>query len=133
MFLTAYDFQASFDAFELARFCQKEEVDTLLMNIAWLRSDQENGEEGLQLSKEELMKNAQLDHINYLVLRLLPLIKNQDEHPQKPLRFIACNRVGKEAGSEFAGTSFGIHLIPGSRPCIDAFMGREEEMMIFDM
>lgn len=108
-------------------------MDTLLLNIAWLRSDQENEEEGLHLSKEEQLKNAQLDHINYLVLRLLPLLKNQDEHPQKPLRFIACNRVGKEADSEFAGTSFGINFIPGSRPCINAFMGREEEMMIFEL
>ncbi|PWN32884.1 carbon-nitrogen hydrolase [Meira miltonrushii] len=135
MDINPYDFQAPFDAFELARFCQKEEVDTLLMNIAWLASDQEESEdEGEdQKSKEEQLQYAQLQHMSYLAQRLLPLFKDQDGQPQRRLKFIACNRVGTEAGTVFAGTSVGMQFTPGSRPCVQGYMGREEGMMVIEM
>lgn len=133
----AYDFHAPFEDYELAKFCQKEKVDTLLMNIAWLASDQDENEQGKKtenLSNENQIQNAQSQHLNYLAQRLSPLFISQDgQQPLQPIRFIACNRVGTEAGTVFAGTSFGMQFSPGSNPSVQGFMGREEGMMIIEM
>lgn len=103
------------------------------MNIAWLKSDQEENEGEEQKSESEQIQSSQLQHMSYLAQRLLPLFKDQDGHPQRRLKFIACNRVGIEADVEFAGTSFGMQFIPGSRPSVQGYMCREEEMMVIEM
>ncbi|CEP15041.1 hypothetical protein [Parasitella parasitica] len=87
MDLNPYQFKSDFYACEFANFHLNEQSEIILCSMAWLKS-----------------KNNQVSStIQYWATRLLPLY--HEAVPGKHTIFVACNRVGSERGSEFAGGS----------------------------
>ncbi|KAG2192819.1 hypothetical protein INT46_000979, partial [Mucor plumbeus] len=87
MDLNPYKFKSNFDACEFANYHLDENTDIILCSMAWLKS------------KNDLVNST----IQYWATRLLPLYHKAKSG--KHTIFVACNRIGSERGSEFAGAS----------------------------
>ncbi|KAI8461595.1 carbon-nitrogen hydrolase [Phakopsora pachyrhizi] len=96
MDLSPDKFEAPFDRFELASFAINNNCEVLICSMAWLDSVQ-----GVDPNRTDHGKswNEVKDTLNYWALRCTPIWKAKDQ------TFIACNRVGKEDGTVFTGTS----------------------------
>eukprot|EP01097_Dermamoeba_algensis_P002033 TRINITY_DN1810_c0_g2_i2.p1 TRINITY_DN1810_c0_g2~~TRINITY_DN1810_c0_g2_i2.p1 ORF type:complete len:298 (+),score=76.07 TRINITY_DN1810_c0_g2_i2:60-953(+) len=90
---------------EFANFHKKAKTDIILFAANWIDSDPE--EEG-----------KSLETASYWVQRLSPLIGSG-------CVFVAANRVGKERGTLFCGSSTIIHL--GKKPAALVLLGKREE------
>lgn len=87
MDLNPYKFKSDFDAYEFANYHLDEKTDIILCSMAWLKSK----------------NNSVNSTIRYWATRLLPLYHKAESG--KHTIFVACNRIGSERGSEFAGAS----------------------------
>ncbi|KAL7316181.1 hypothetical protein PS15m_005317 [Mucor circinelloides] len=87
MDINPYKFKSDFYACEFANYHVQEKTDIILCSMAWLKS------------KNDPVSST----IRYWATRLLPLYHKAE--PGKHTIFVACNRVGLERGSEFAGAS----------------------------
>jgi len=87
MDINPYKFKSDFYACEFANYHAQEKTDIILCSMAWLKS------------KNDPVSST----IRYWATRLLPLYHKAE--PGKHTIFVACNRVGLERGSEFAGAS----------------------------
>jgi protein N-terminal amidase len=129
MDINPYDFSEPFEKYELARFCRKNQVDWLLMNLAWLRADADTEED-----KGDRLSAAARQHCNYLALRLSPYFEGQtDDHKPHPIRLITCNRIGTERTTTFAGYSNALYFDDQSLPKLVGCSGMGEELTIFDV
>lgn len=90
---------SSFEAHELARFCDREQVDMLVLPTAWLMPE----EDLATLESRRTTENQQpsLPLLNYWVMRTLPLwLPGASESPVgRTTYMVACNRTGKEIGT----------------------------------
>ncbi len=83
--------------FELAKFQIQEKTQLLIFSSAWT------------IREEEIQKDTGKDTLNYWAWRLTPLIESKAV-PQ--FTFLCANRVGKESGQNFIGTSCVLQLRP---------------------
>ncbi|CAD6892918.1 unnamed protein product [Tilletia controversa] len=112
MDLNPYEFEAPFEAFELASFCRQHNVDILALPTAWLLSSDQNDNEagGSDGSPDE----PNMRTVEYWASRCKPLYTApsppSSDSPSTGSRgrrtiFIAANRTGTEQGVTFAGSS----------------------------
>ncbi|KAK4056852.1 Protein N-terminal amidase [Microbotryomycetes sp. JL221] len=97
-------FEAPFGAFELTRFAAASKVDILLCAMSWLASPDETTEgvmdtQTVYATKDDPIAVHRL--LKYWLIRCAPLITLQDHKTV----FVACNRVGRERNTVFAGSS----------------------------
>ena len=104
MDINPYEFEAPFNAFELANFWLRSNVDICVFCTNWTSSD---NDEGINL-------------LNYWVTRMTPLINDS-----KRRYFIAADRVGDERGTGYMGNSCIIQL--ESRPKLITKLDRYSE------
>lgn len=143
MDLNPFRFRTDFEKCELASFCVQNDVDLLVMPMAWL------------LPKDEQQKLAQHDQvssksapslstINYWALRCMPFFDLQhpathletsptatqsgaSSHQPKTRYLVANNRTGTEATSVFAGSSCVLEMKPGERPLLLDSLGSTDQ------
>ncbi|GHJ84903.1 hypothetical protein NliqN6_1305 [Naganishia liquefaciens] len=143
MDLNPKDFIAPFDAYELANFVKNNDADTLIVPMNWLQPPQEPPDDDSAI--EEVTNSAsegpELSTLNYWAHRLNPLhdpspgysASTGTANPSrgKEVVFIACNRVGTESGTTFAGSSavLTVSSNPSRIELIEAFGRREEGLM----
>ncbi|KAK4514275.1 uncharacterized protein ATC70_001866 [Mucor velutinosus] len=87
MDINPYKFKSDFYACEFANYHVQEKTDIILCSMAWLKS------------RDDPVSST----VRYWATRLLPLYHKAE--PGKHTIFVACNRIGSERGSEFAGAS----------------------------
>lgn len=109
-------FKADFYKHEFANFHVENGTEIIICSMAWLKSRQKEDERDL------------LSTIKYWAMRLLPF----NEQPDKSTLFIACNRVGFEKGSQFAGNSCVLEFDNSSTSIIKK-MNEEIGIMIADI
>lgn len=109
MDINPYEFTAPFDDYEMSTHFLNQQVDLIAFCTNWTRSEDE---EDIHDS------NLNFDLLNYWCTRLAPLIKNST----KPVYFLAADRVGREKGISYSGTSCIIQLSPkpGLLACLDS-------------
>jgi len=104
------DFIAPWDAFELATYCRTNNVDILVVPMNWLDPPVEPPNVPPPKDPDAPSES----NLNYWAARLTPLHDpspdyapdgGTPERPPKEVIFVSCNRVGKEKGTEFIGTS----------------------------
>jgi protein N-terminal amidase len=95
-------------------------ISLLIASNAWLRSNQELGEQDVG---EEQETAEQLHLVNYWCGRLRPLVG-------LPVVLVLCNRVGCERGTTFAGTSCVVDL--QKRKLLGLAGIHAEELLIVD-
>lgn len=126
----AYNFQTPFETYELARYCQREKVDILVMSLAWLTSlDPAN-----EVQEDNLEGGSLADTINGWATRLSPFLEPSDS--KSDFYFVACNRTGTEKAAKFAGSSCAMRFSRTSdEPCISLLgaMSRKEGVKIFGL
>lgn len=126
MDLNPFQFQTPFEDCELASFCSNNNVDLLVMPMAWL------------LPKDEQQKSTEnaapsLSTINYWAMRCRPLFdqdrssKSSTIGQSKPTYLVATNRCGSEATSVFAGSSCILQMKQGKRPLLLDNLGTTEQ------
>lgn len=120
MDLNPYKFVTEFQKCELATFCVENDVDLLVMPMAWLLpKDEQQGEK------------TSLSTVNYWALRCLPFFEkptNGDSSNASRTRyFVATNRTGTEGESTFAGSSSVLQMKVGERPTLLDGLGTREE------
>lgn len=86
MDLNPYKFEADFQDYEFANYHLKQNTEIIICSMAWLKS-----------------KDGCMSTIKYWAMRLIPLYREADD--DRRTIFAACNRIGSERGSEFAGAS----------------------------
>ena len=91
---------SSFEAHELARFCDREQVDMLVLPTAWLMPEEDLAALGSRRTPEENQQPS-LPLLNYWVMRTLPLwLPGASKSPAGRITYmVACNRTGKEIGT----------------------------------
>lgn len=89
--------------FELADFCQSENVDALFLSCNWIDSDP---------SKQG--KDAITQNINYWLYRLYKLLEDPKDKTRytRKWAFFCANRVGKEENTTFCGSSCSVRCNP---------------------
>ncbi|GAN08560.1 conserved hypothetical protein [Mucor ambiguus] len=87
MDINPYRFKSDFYACEFANYHVQEKTEIILCSMAWLKS------------RDDPVSST----IRYWATRLLPLYHKAESG--KHTIFVACNRIGSERGSEFAGAS----------------------------
>jgi protein N-terminal amidase len=89
---------APFHAFELANFCLAQQVDGLILLMAWRFSYDVEDIETDNHPVDERERKASRRHLNYLWERLQPLWN-------RSFFFIGANRTGREGNVRFCGAS----------------------------
>ncbi|KAF8125183.1 carbon-nitrogen hydrolase, partial [Boletus edulis] len=136
--------------YELAGWCLRERVRVLVVLNAWLRAE-DGGMEGVEEEECEQDgedgKEPNWDVLNYWAMRLRPLwakdVDNEvstrssgtladtapsDSDEQQNTVVIVCNRLGRERGKTFVGSSSMFAMRPGSgKPRLLHVMGEREE------
>ncbi|UZJ56805.1 hypothetical protein CBS101457_006125 [Exobasidium rhododendri] len=144
MDLNPYDFKAPFESFELASYCLRENVDILVMPMAWLvaSDDVEEDRNELERSVDTMVEGPHEQTINYWALRLSPLLKDNEQNstPNRNFYFVNCNRTGTEQKSKFAGSSCALRFGDvhdrdlSERPvALLGAMGRQEAVAVFPL
>lgn len=91
MDLNPWEFEAGFEAFELARFCRANKIDVLALPQAWLRPETPG-------------PNADEPYhglVNYWLTRATPLLASVE----KPTLVVYANRTGEERGESCVHTT----------------------------
>lgn len=117
MDINPYQFKANFYDCEFANYHLEQNTDIILCSMAWLKS------------KEPEVGSIQ-NTIKYWATRLLPLHRDAEEG--KHTIFVACNRLGNERGSEFAGASCVLDISDENIIILDS-MKRDTGVMIVDI
>ncbi|KAI8062505.1 carbon-nitrogen hydrolase [Gongronella butleri] len=122
MDINPYQFKADFWDMEFASFHARERTDVLLCSMAWLQSR-------LPSDKDDGPKEK--DVINYWATRLMPLMAKDTHHRTL---FVACNRIGTERGSTFAGASAVLELSGDRKAILLGYLKEnEEDVLVVDM
>lgn len=97
MDLNPYRFETPWEKMELTRWCEEQEVQTLVMPMAWLRGEVEGSEGQIGQGGEGQMN---LKVVNYWASRCEPLWEKRSEggKPARQTLFVTSNRTGKEEG-----------------------------------
>jgi protein N-terminal amidase len=88
MDLNPYRFKTSFYEYEFAKYHLQHNTELLLCSMSWLKGKGDT---------------SSFDTIKYWMQRLSPLFTTQQAN--KAIVFAACNRIGQERSSTFAGGS----------------------------
>ncbi|CAO3646268.1 unnamed protein product [Cunninghamella echinulata] len=125
MDINPYQFKTDFKEFEFANYHKNEKTDIILGSMAWLKSKQEeDGDDD---------GNSVMSTINYWALRLSPLIK-ESVSTGRNILFVACNRIGTERGSTFAGGSSVLEFSSsGEIHLLNHLSSKEENILIVDI
>lgn len=110
MDLNPYKFESDFQDYEFANYHLKQNTEIIICSMAWLRG------------KDDCMST-----IRYWAMRLLPLY--QDAADDRHTIFAACNRIGLERDSEFAGASCVLDISNENITILD-YMKRNTGVMI---
>ncbi|KAI8100169.1 carbon-nitrogen hydrolase [Halteromyces radiatus] len=115
MDINPYQFKTDFYDFEFGHYHSEAKTDIILCSMAWLKNDTKGND-------------TVMDTINYWALRLLPLMRQsvESDHQHHTL-FVACNRIGSERGSTFAGGSSILDLSHSDKAQLLGHMGWNEE------
>jgi protein N-terminal amidase len=119
MDINPYKFKADFRDYEFATFHLRENTEVILCSMSWLKSEA-NGDE----------KDSIHSTIKYWAMRLLPLYYNAKEG--RSTIFVACNRIGIERGSEFAGGSCVLDITSDRITLLDS-LKRNSDVMIVEL
>lgn len=92
MDLNPFQFKTDFEAYELTKYCDDQEVDLLFMPMAWLKG--EEGKTAVIPGKEE---DPEMPAINYWAQRCHPFWKAREGKSRKTI-LATCNRTGTESG-----------------------------------
>lgn len=92
------EFKAPYEAFEFANFIKDQKCQLILFSSAWLDP---NSYPDDQTATDETL--------NYWANRLLPVIKDKE---RQNCYFVCSNRVGKELGDIYMGSSCIFKLKP---------------------
>ncbi|ORZ14116.1 carbon-nitrogen hydrolase [Absidia repens] len=126
MDINPYQFKADFYDFEFGHYHSNAKTNIILCSMAWLKSK----------SKEDTSKNSDtvMDTINYWAVRLLPLMRQSvEEGEEHHTVFVACNRIGFERGSTYAGGSAVMDLSHSEKvQLLDHLKGDEEGVLVVD-
>ncbi|PWY99725.1 carbon-nitrogen hydrolase, partial [Testicularia cyperi] len=139
MDLNPFEFETSFEACELASFCVEQDVDLLIVPMAWLLPSDETSDAASAVSGPA---KPSLSTINYWALRCLPFFDPTQSNAKasgqssdaKPKYLLTANRTGTEGKSTFAGSSCVLQMKPNERPLLLESLGtREEGLLIVDL
>lgn len=121
MDINPYEFEAPFEAYELARFCAAEEVELLLFSSAWCNRHPEEPPELAQAPDGR-------ETLEYWASRLQPLIRRRDGGGMPRRAYFVCaDRVGVEHGTTFCGTSCVLSL---AEPAVLGALGTHEQGLL---
>ena len=118
MDLNPWEFRAPFNAFEYANYILENDINLILIPMAWLdpRTDPDD---------PQMPSHGTL---NYWIERLKPLITDE-----KPRTVVICNRTGEEeTGAVYAGTSCAVRLGGGGFSIL-GLMGKEEGVLTVNL
>ncbi|GMK54256.1 hypothetical protein CspeluHIS016_0108420 [Cutaneotrichosporon spelunceum] len=148
MDLNPRDFIAPWDAFELATFAVDNAVDVLVVPMNWLdpgeQDDSDEDEDGgLEVPRRDPNVPSE-SNLNYWAARLAPLHDPTPRYseggvvepaPGKDVVFVAANRVGKEEGTLFVGTScvMAISSMPSRIELVEVCNRTEERVLIAEV
>ena len=102
MDLNPYTLDTSFNKYELTSFCDRNQIDILVMPMNWLLPEEDIREVNKDLAQPSVPT------INYWVARCVPLWVPglcQPGHEGHNTFLVASNRTGSENGLTFAGSS----------------------------
>lgn len=117
MDINPYKFKADFYDYEFANYHLEQSTDIILCSMAWLKS-------------RETEVGQIPSTIKYWATRLLPLHSNAEEG--KHTIFAACNRIGSERGSEFAGASCVLDISDENIAILDS-INKETGVMVVEV
>ncbi|SJX64001.1 related to NTA1-Amidase [Sporisorium reilianum f. sp. reilianum] len=140
MDLNPFQFQAPFESCELASFCSANNVDLLVMPMAWLLPKHEQ-QQLVEQDGHQRNPAPSLSTINYWALRCRPLFDAQHSSstpstiaPSKSTYLVATNRCGNEANAVFAGSSCILQMNTGKRPLLlDSLGTTEQACLVVDL
>lgn len=93
----AYLLSSDFERYELTQYCDKNQIDLLVVPMNWLLPDEE-----IDAYKAGDANDPSIPTINYWVARCIPLWvpgMEQPGHEGHKTLFVACNRTGTEKGT----------------------------------
>jgi protein N-terminal amidase len=112
MDLNSWEFKAEFSLYEFATYCLDQDVELILLPMAWLLPAEYDGMGGPSMST-----------LKYWVARLFPLVEDG-----KKRTVVLCNRTGEEEGAVYAGTSC-VFRVGGGDSQVLGVLGREEGIL----
>ncbi|BEI89184.1 uncharacterized protein CcaverHIS019_0205460 [Cutaneotrichosporon cavernicola] len=149
MDLNPRDFIAPWNAFELATFAVDNGVDVLVVPMNWLdpaeqdHDSDSDEDDGLAVPPRD--PNAPSEsNLNYWAARLAPLHDPTPRYSEggavepaagKDVVFVAANRVGKEEGTTFVGTScvMSISSVPSRIELVEVCNRTEERVLVAEI
>lgn len=131
MDLNPYEFQTEFKQCELAKFCVEQEVDYLIVPMAWLLPQ----DEVQMLERFNTAEQPSFPTLNYWAARCQPFFDaTAGTLTIRPKYLIAANRTGIEGSSTFAGSSCVLQMKQGESPVLLKALGiREEGVLLVDI
>ncbi|BEI81389.1 hypothetical protein CcaverHIS002_0205490 [Cutaneotrichosporon cavernicola] len=138
MDLNPRDFIAPWNAFELATFAVDNGVDVLVVPMNWLDPAEQDHDSD---SDED---DGLASNLNYWAARLAPLHDPTPRYSEggavepaagKDVVFVAANRVGKEEGTTFVGTScvMSISSVPSRIELVEVCNRTEERVLVAEI
>lgn len=123
MDVNPYKFQADFEEFEFASFHSAQNSNLLFMSMNWLQSETFQPLPPLTPSFET---------IKYWIIRLIPLLDQTKEDPEKEIIAVVSNRIGVEEGVAFIGSSCVLRFNQGKPELLGALGWNEESVLVVE-
>lgn len=143
MDLNPYQFKSDYNAFECTSFMADNNINYLSCSMAWLASSVEDDED---LKKENLNDyllsnntptkfdiSPNNETLLYWLNRSIPLINLSIKNKDIPIYISICNRIGKEKGNTFCGTSSFFKLLNGKPYLLDVTGQNIQDILIVDL